>query len=120
MGERNLGFLEESFPADPFRPIAKALIFAGVFRVHINDVLDRIDRAGPTRGLIGDERNDDLGELRLADPVGELAAHQDGDSTANFVGKRHGCAHGVAVSAEHAAFSIDFKALQAGCLSWPA
>ena len=64
----------------------------------------------PTRGLVGDERNDDLGELRLASPVGELAAHQNGYSTANFVCKRHCRTHGVAVSAEHAAFRIDFKA----------
>src|SRR5271157_859947 len=117
MAEGYVTLLEEPLPTNPFCPFPEALIFASVLGVHVDYVLYRFDRGVPTRGLVGDEWNDHLGELRLASPVGELAAHQNGYSTANLVCKRHRRAHGVAVSAEHTTFRIDFKGLEAGvCL----
>ena len=43
MGERNIGFFEESFPANSLRPVTESFVLASVFRVNVKNVLDRLD-----------------------------------------------------------------------------
>ena len=107
LGELQAGLLEEAFPTDTLGPVAQALVFARVGGVSFHDLTDDFGQRGPAGRLVGDEGHDNLGELGIADAVGDLAASHDDEAVAGLVGQRQGRTHGVAVTAEHAALVLD-------------
>ena len=83
MGEFQTGLFKEFFPTDPFGPFSQPFIFPGIRRIDLNDVPDAIRGLRPAGYIIGQEGHNDLGKLRRADPVGDLAADHDDDSVAH-------------------------------------
>ncbi|VTR68881.1 Dissimilatory sulfite reductase (modular protein) [Desulfosarcina cetonica] len=112
MGKFKFSFFEETLPADSLGPVTQALVLVGASGVGFDDPLDGVCGFSPTRRLIGDKGHDDLGEFGHADTVGNLATHHDDDTVTFLVGQGERGAHGVAVTAEHAAVLIDGNGFQ--------
>ncbi len=53
MGERNLGFLEEAFPADALGPFAQPLVLSGVIGVDLEIFLTAATVVGQRGGSLG-------------------------------------------------------------------
>ena len=105
--ELEVAHFEELFPADAFGPVAKAFVLVGVGGVHVKDVLHGSAQGRPAGSFVFDVGNDDLGELGTADTVGDLAADHDEAAVAFAIGDGESGAHGVAVTAVHAAFALN-------------
>src|SRR5210317_282219 len=97
----NVAFLEELLPANLLGPLTYTLVLLSIFGIYFKDILDCINNLRPTWRIVGQKRNNKLGEFWRRPGVGYLAANQNGNAVTFRVSQRHRRAHGVAVTAEH-------------------
>jgi hypothetical protein len=85
----NVAFLEELLPTNSLGPLTYTLILLSIFGIYFKDILDCINNLRPTWRIVGQERNNQLGELWRGPGVLDLGASQDGNTVTFRVSQSH-------------------------------
>ncbi len=77
LSERNITFLKEFFPTNPLCPFTNTLILFRIGSISNQDFLDGRNGLRPTGSSIRQEGDNQLGEFRSTDSVGNLTTNQE-------------------------------------------
>jgi len=103
--------LEKLFPTDPLDPLSNPLVLLRICDVGLKDHPHGGRYFRPPGGIVLDEGNGELGELRLRPEVTHLSANHDGNAIVLGIMDLDGRADGEAVTAVHALVLVDLDAL---------